>query len=107
MTRLDDKKLFEILVPCQYNDGKPVRTRHHKEWDKYVRKITGGLSILKPQMGQWISKEGVLYEERMIPVKIVCTDKQMKKIMEFTIKHYRQLAVLAYEISSNVLYLEN
>lgn len=99
-------KLFEILVPCQYNTGKPVRTRHHKEWDKAVRKISGGLTILKPAKGQWLSKDGTLFDERMIPVRIVCTDKQMARIMKFTICHYRQLAVLAYEISNNVLYLE-
>jgi len=99
-------KMFEILVPCQYNTGKPVRTRHHREWDKYVRKVSGGLTILTPAKGQWISKEGELFAERMIPVRIVCDEKQIKKIMEFSMRHYRQKAVLAYEISSNVIFLE-
>lgn len=100
------KKLFEILVPCQYNTGKPVRTRHHKEWDKYVRKLSGGLTIQRPAIGNWVASNGDLYEERMIPVKIVCTQAQIEKIMKFTMSHYKQLAVLAYEISSNVLYME-
>ncbi len=99
-------KMFEILVPCQYNSGKPVRTRHHKEWDKVVRKISGGLTVLKPAKGQWVSNENVLFDERMIPVRIICTDKQIQKIMKFTLSHYRQLAVLAYEVSNNVLYME-
>lgn len=97
-------KMFEILVPCQYNSGKPIRTRHHKEWDKVVRKIAGGLTLLKPVEGQWVSNN-ILYEDRVIPVRIVCTDKQIKRIMKFTISHYKQLAVMAYEISNNVLYM--
>lgn len=99
-------QMYEILVPCQWNNGKPVRTRHHKEWDKVVRKISGGLTIMKPAKGQWISRENLLYEERMIPVRILCNHAEITKIANFTIKHYRQLAILAYEISRNVIYIE-
>lgn len=98
--------MYEILVPCQYNTGKPVRTKHHKEWDKVVRKITGGLTIFKPVKGQWISSNSVLFEERMIPVRIACTRKQIEKIMEFSMSHYRQLAMLAYLVSEEVIYME-
>lgn len=95
-------KMWEILVPCQWNTGKPVRTRHHKEWDKRVRKITGGMTIMKPAKGQWVSPSNELYEERMIPVRVSCTDTQINKIMDITAQHYKQLAVLAYEVSTNV-----
>ena len=98
--------MYTILVPCQYNGGKPVRTRHHREWDKVVIRLAGGMTLLKPSKGSWLSKEGILFEERMIPVNVMCTPKQIERIMKFTMKHYRQLAVLAYEISSNVLYME-
>lgn len=95
-------KLYEILVPTVRN-GKPVRTRHHKEWDKYVRGLSGGLTILKPAKGIWIEpSSGELFEERMIPVRIACTEKQIKKISEFTRSHYDQIAVMYYELSSNV-----
>lgn len=43
--------LYEILVPCQTNQGKPIRTRQHREWDRRVRLITGGLTILPPAKG--------------------------------------------------------
>lgn len=92
--------LYQILVPCNYNDtGKPVRTRHHKNWDAYVRKITGGLTILTPGKGQWIHK-GDLYEDRVIPVNIMCEEKDIKRIAEFTAKHYRQIAVMYFKLSS-------
>lgn len=98
--------MYEILVPCQYNTGKPVRTKHHKEWDKVVRKITGGLTIFKPVKGQWLSSNNTLYEERMIPVRIACTRKQIEAIMNFSLGHYRQLAMLAYLVSDEVIYIE-
>lgn len=97
-----DKKLWEILVPCQWNNGKPVRTRHHKEWDKQVRKISDGLTILSPAKGQWVYN-GILYEERVIPVRIVCSKEDINKIMDITAKHYRQIAVIAYIISKDVI----
>lgn len=95
--------LWEILVPRQMND-KPVRTRHHKEWDKFVRKITGGLTILKPAKGQWVEPAtSHLHEERVIPVRIACTRKQIDKIVIFTLQHYKQRAVMAYRISTKVI----
>lgn len=95
--------LWEILVPCQWNDSRPVRTVHHKEWDKRVRKIANGLTILAPAKGQWLSDSLVLYEERVIPVRISCTEEQIEKIMDMTAQHYKQLAVMAYLVSDKVL----
>jgi len=95
-------KLYEILVPTKYGDNeKPIRTKHHKEWDKYVRKISGGLTILTPGKGQWIHNS-VLYEEKVIPVRIACSESDINKIIKFTLKHYRQKAVMAYQIAQEV-----
>ncbi len=93
--------LYEILIPTKYGDTlKPIRTRHHKSWDAYVRKITGGLTILTPARGQWVNK-GTTYEEKIIPVRIACdTPSQMKKIALFTKQHYRQKAVMYYLLST-------
>lgn len=44
-----------------------------------------------------------LYTERVIPVRVICSQKQIEKIIDFTILHYRQLAVLAYRISDKVI----
>lgn len=95
--------LWEILVPTVSNAGKPFRTRHHQEWDKRVRKITGGLTVLTPVKGQWVAPCGTLFAERMIPVRIVCTRSQIEKIIELVFKHYDQLAVLAYRLSDEVI----
>jgi hypothetical protein len=98
----NEKQLWEILVPCMMNN-KPVRTRHHKEWDKYVRKISGGLTILTPGKGQWIDPGNLnLWEERMIPCRIYCTEAQIDMVINFTLKHYNQLAVMAYLVSNKI-----
>ena len=92
------KALWEILVPCQFNDGRPVSTKHHREWDRKVREVSGGLTVMKPAKGQWVF-EGDLYEERNIPVRILATDVEMHKIIDMTMLHYEQLAIMAYVIS--------
>ena len=99
----ETKSMWEILVPTQLNCGKPIRTRQHREWDSRVRRISGGLTILSPAKGQWVSKEGELYSERMIPVRIVCTREQIEKIISITMDFYEQLAVLAYKVSDEVI----
>lgn len=97
--------LWEILVPTQMNNPAKFATiHHHKEWDKKVRKISDGLTILAPAKGQWIDGETkALYEERVIPVRIACSEDEINKIIDMTIQHYRQEAVMAYLISSKVI----
>jgi hypothetical protein len=99
-------KLWEILVPCVRNSGKPFRTRHHKEWDRQVRKISKGITVMTPAKGQWLNADGDLYEERMIPVRIACGEDEIKKIMDIAAKHYKQRAIMAYLVSDFVLIKE-
>lgn len=96
-------ELWEILVPTVSNEGKPYRTRYHRVWDAKVREITGGLTILKPAVGQWVSPDGELFRERMIPVRIACTRDQIEQIIDHTLKYYDQLAVMAVKISEEVI----
>lgn len=94
--------LYEILVPTQTNEGKPIRTRQHREWDTRVRRISGGLTVLTPAKGQWVSPDGVLFKERMIPVGIMCTAEEIEDIAFMTAMFYQQQAVMFYRVSDDV-----
>ena len=95
-------KMFTILVPTERRvGGKPYRTRFHRVWDAKVREISGGLTIMSPVKGQWMHGHD-LFTERMIPVMFMGTEEQKDKIVDMTIDYYDQLAVLCWEISSNV-----
>lgn len=100
----DEKKnkMWEILVPAS-NKEQEFTYEHHKKWDEYVKTLAGGLTILKTAKGEWINLEGKLFKDRVIPVRIKCRKKDIKKIIKFTIEHYNQEAVLAYKVSSEVL----
>jgi len=96
------KLLYEILVPTMYGDTlTPIGTKHHKKWDERVQAISGGLTILSPARGKWIFK-GVEYPERVIPVRIMCTESEMDEIVSITMSHYRQKAVMYYVLSTQV-----
>jgi hypothetical protein len=96
--------MWEILVPTiRRRDGKPIKTRYHRVWDIKVRSIAGGMTILNPAKGQWVANDGELFVERMIPVRIMCTEDQINQIIDMTLQYYDQLAVLAYKISDNVI----
>lgn len=89
----EEGMLWEILVPT-IMDGKPVRTRFHRVWDKKVRETAGGLTVLKPAKGYWVSPDGELAEERMIPVRIKCTEDEIEHISDLTAQYYKQEAVM-------------
>ncbi len=99
------KSMWEILVPTvRPNSGgkKFFTTRFHRTWDARVRAITGGLTIMGPVRGQWVSFDGTLFKERMIPVRILCSEEELGVIMQMTCNQYKQEAVLAYKVSDAV-----
>lgn len=96
-------ELWEVLVPRAFNNGADVPVSHHHLWDLEVRKIAGGLTILKSAKGIWESPSGKIFREGMIPVRVACTEDQIRLIIELTISHYDQLAVMAYRISDRVI----
>lgn len=100
---MNDKAVWEILVPTVRNDGKPYRLRYHKVWDEKVRSLSGGLTICTPTKGHWVSPSGQLFVERMIPVRIIATREEMEAIIDFTMKYYDQEAILAYKIAEEFI----
>lgn len=97
------EQLWEILVPAFDNEGNEFTIEHHKTWDSYVLAITGGLTIMKTAKGEWVSPVGKKYKDKMIPCRIICSEEQISTIIDFTIDHYNQEAILAYMISKNVI----
>lgn len=93
--------LYEILIPVKSNSGKRFTRAHNEKWDKTVTAIAGGLTKMPVVQGQWLDG-GVLYSEPMTPVRIVSTAAKISKIADFTARHYRQLAVMTYKLSSAV-----
>ncbi len=96
------KKLYEILVPAS-NGKQRFSYEHHKEWDAFVIGLASGITVMKAGKGEWVSPDGKLYKDRIIPCRIACTEKDIDKILDFTIKHYSQEAVMAYCISEEVI----
>lgn len=105
---METKELWEILVPTVRNNGKPFRLRYHKVWDKKVREISGGLTIMPVAKGMWVdTADETLFTERMIPVRIACTKSEITEIIDFTIEYYEQIAIMAYKISEEVIIRRN
>ena len=103
---MDEILMWEILVPTErpaHHVGAYFRTRYHRIWDAQVRAYTGGLTVMRPAKGQWVSPSGVLFRERMIPVRIAATRVQIEAIIQMTLRYYDQEAVLCYKVSDEVI----
>ncbi len=99
-------QLWGVLVPVGDNDGNEFDVPYHQRWDEQVRSLAGGLTILRTAKGQWHDQDGTLFAERVIPVRIACGEETIREVMELTLRHYGQIAVMAYQISDRVLILE-
>jgi len=60
------------------------------------------LTIMSVAKGQWVFKDQ-LFEERMIPVRIIASRAEIEQIVSMTMTYYEQLAVLAYKIADEVI----
>lgn len=99
-------ELWEILVPIADNLGNEFAVSHHQTWDQQVHQITGGLTIMRTAKGQWHDSEGKLFAEKVIPVRVACSEENIRTIMDITLQHYGQLAVMAYQVSTRVIIIE-
>lgn len=97
------KSVWEILVPTISRTGKTFTYEHHKEWDAYVRKISGGVTIHRPAKGEWVNDNEVLVTERVIPCRLICSRVWMDEIVDFTLLHYDQDAVRAFAIAETFI----
>lgn len=98
------KYLYEILVPANDNYGEEIPIDKHRIWDGLVREVAGGLTIMGEAKGQWTSLSGQIFYDIMIPVRVVCTEEQIKQIARLTLCYYDQEAVLHYRISEEVIF---
>ena len=96
------QKLWEILIPRYSNEVVEYSVEYHHSWDKYVREIAGGVTILRTAKGHWVNPEGRVFQEEMIPVRVYCSEEELDRIIDHTLEYYAQEAVFAYEVSSNV-----
>lgn len=98
--------MWEILVPTVSNAGRPFTVRHHRQWDRMVKELAGGMTLVQPVRGSWIDGDAE-YTERMIPVRIMCTREQIVEICKETAHFYDQLAVLATLVATETVLVTN
>jgi hypothetical protein len=55
-----------------------------------------------PTSGDETAPEGELFAERMIPVRICCTEVEIEKIADLTAAYYMQQAIMFYRVSDKV-----
>ena len=106
-------KLWEILVPTErpthliHGKNPYFTVKHHRQWDAKVMAITGGLTIHPATKGQWEGPDEKIFRERMIPVRIACTEEQIRKIGLMTAKFYGQLVVMITLVSDYVIFINH
>jgi hypothetical protein len=100
-------KLWCIFIPVASNNKTPYTLEHHQKWDQRIRAITGGLTISRSALGYWLSTDGVLYEDRVISVFIMCSEADIEEIVEFTGKHYVDQKSIFYYLASSDVRIKN
>lgn len=64
MQNITNYQLWEILVPAYLPNGTKISKFVHNSWDQFVRDISGGLTISRSVKGQWVSSDGILFDEK-------------------------------------------
>lgn len=89
-----EKVLWEVLVPvCMGDPPVKIELAYHQEWDKQVREIARGLTVCYTSSND-LSLENAVFVEKTIPVNIRCNLDEMLKIIDITLSHYQQQAIM-------------
>ena len=97
-----NKQLWKIYVPEFWPDAGKIPVESHKEWDKKVCEIAGGMTLLQREKGRWMDGLGGLQPDAMIPVQIACSRDQILTIALMTKTYYKQEAIFFYKVSDEV-----
>lgn len=98
-------KRFEILLPLNYNDGRPIeRAKFRLTHSEIVGKF-GATTVDSVQaMGSWVHR-GVLYRDRLIRVRIEASNPEeaaafFRSYKEVLKKRFHQIDIwiTAYEV---------
>jgi len=105
---MKNKSLWEIMIPKNIDKHTIFHVSSHRQWNKYVEELTGGMVFFSNLDRRWISSTKTSpYFDNKIPVRIFCSKEQMDKIIDFTMQHYDQKHVIAYELSNNIILKHN
>lgn len=91
---MDEKKLWEMLIPENY-----LKTKQFTLWQELVHDISGGITILSTAKGTWISPKGDLLKDAMVPIRFIATEVEAQTIAELSLVYFEQQAIMYYKIS--------
>lgn len=95
-------RLFEIMRPVKFNDGRRVPRAHHRAWERAVLEAAGGFTVLAEAAGAWRDPAtGKVYSEPMQPVRVACMPRVARRLAMLTKTHYSQAAVMFYSVSTS------
>lgn len=104
--RSAQRPLWEVLIPLASNAGEKYEESYHRVWRDYVLPRSGGLTIFPEVQGEWYNAQGKLFREAMQPVRFLSSREDLEKVIDFTLGHYQQEAVMAYKVSDEVILKE-
>lgn len=106
------KKLYEIQIPvapnlpevfiCDKNGN--FNQEYHDRFLAKVLTVANGYTALPIVEGAWINGSGKTFIEKMIPVRIFCTDENITEIASFAKRHYDQEAIFVVELGTAIFF---
>jgi hypothetical protein len=102
-TPVKGRSLWNILIPCADNSGRKFPLFVRRMWNEQVRRMTDGMSIMQAITGEWRNPEnGRIVREKMIPVSLLMTQREIAELAQFTRTLFKQNCVMYYRVSSEV-----
>lgn len=98
-------RLYEILIPVNYNDGTPIPDYLRQEWIRYATVLAGGSTVRPNVRGQWYYN-GHTYDEPMTPVQIaVPAPEGLDELVTLAKEWFQQETIMYYVISNEVYFV--
>lgn len=95
-------RLYEILIPVNYNDGTPIPEYLRQEWIRNATALAGGSTVLPEVQGKWYQND-FLYAEPMTPVRIALADGfSLGTLIEDAKRWFHQEVIMYYVLSTEV-----
>ena len=106
---ISKKSMWEIFLPKFSDSKKTFYIKDHKECQEKIKNQFEDIEIItyRAKNTGWSSVDGNFFSKDTFPIRIICKDNDIEKIIYIIKKHYDLSKMSVYKVSDRLIETQN
>jgi len=106
---ISKKSMWEIFLPKTSSSKKTFYIKDHKECQEKIKNQFEEVEIIvyRSKNAGWCSTNGNFFSKDTFPIRIICKDNNIEKIIDMIKNHYDLSKISVYKVSDRLIETQN